>query len=357
MKKVFMYAGVLALTLTACSNEEILTPSADSGRAIEFGTLTAPSTRGPDFTTANLKESGNGFVVLAYSHGLTDWNNYMTAGLPKGSDGRFMDNTTVKWEAGAWTYYPAKYWPGKVNATEYGKLTLFARGGEAGGGFITYDEDAKTLKFDYNIPPSAEAQKDLVTATQFNQSWEVGKKVNFQFRHILSKIGFEAKLDKEYSGTTVKVTSLKVKYGAVKYQTRYYFNTDATDADGPGYWELRGEYTLNGQDSGELVATELNLPLPYDTALPLNRDNKFLMLIPDAISNVAGALTVNFSYEVKKDNETTTYEIPYQLPAYTYEMGKQYIYSFTFTLNPLEFDADIAVGDWDPDTNPDPIGL
>jgi hypothetical protein len=60
---------VLPLLLTACSKDEVIAPVADSGKAISFGTVLAPSSRGADFNKAALQLAANGFKVVAYDQG------------------------------------------------------------------------------------------------------------------------------------------------------------------------------------------------------------------------------------------------------------------------------------------------
>jgi hypothetical protein len=368
MKKVFLYSSVLALTLTACSNDEILSPVADSGKAVGFGTLLTPATRGSVFTTDNLKEGGNGFSVAAYNQGTAlTWADYLTAQsnvLPAAPD--FMNNTKVAWSSTKWDYIPIKYWPGIVSGSDYGHVTFFALGGLSSSLLtIAYNSsDANKPEYTHTVSAAAADQKDLVADVLFDQYWENDKKVKFQFNHVLSKIGFEAKLAAEYSGATVMVT-LQVNYATdkVKNSGTYAFNTDAaaTGDAALGSWTYPTTPTYLSGNSGELTpsggVTLNNSSGTVATPKQLNDADKFLMLIPQTVA--AGDLTVNLTYTITTGSpeETVTYPVTYQIPAITYSLGKQYTYSFTLTLNPVVFDTTLDVKVWEDGTSPGAINL
>jgi hypothetical protein len=349
IKKVFMCVSVLSLLLTACSKDEVIAPVADSSKAIGFGTVLAPANRGAIFNKGALQNPDYGFSVSAYNQGvITDWDGFkgtLTANPV------FMDNTKVTWDNPVWGYSPKQYWPGKINATDYGRVTFFALGGlESDDLTITYNASHLPV-FEYTTEPAAANQSDLVADVVFNRHWghADGNTVKFTFKHILSKIGFTAQLAEDYSGTDntkVKVTGLKVNYTADKVKSNgiYAFNTTfgATGSAALGSW-TPGSTTLS-DDSEELIISggvELNTD-----ASDLNRDDRFLMLIPQTITD-AGDLTVEFTCEIttgtSPNEQTVIYPVFYQLPAIEYVIGKQYTYNFTLTLRPITFDVDVVV--------------
>jgi hypothetical protein len=358
MKKVLVSLCVLPLLLTACSKDEVIAPVADSGKAIGFGTVLAPASRGAEVNKDKLQATGYGFRVSAYNQEhYTSWVDYLGAGLPDAPN--FMNNTPVTWDGttSAWTYDPVVYWPGKIDADNYGHVTFFAV-----GGFLNsvpefeYTTDAAP-QCGYTTPAAAADQKDLVVAVQSDQYWSTGKQVRFAFKHILSKIGFTAKLADNYPTATVKVTNLKVVYAAGKVRNNglYMFNTGAVTAnDG---WRWAGSYPSG--DSGELVADTGKVVTSTDPDNPdlLNKDDRFLMLIPQEEPATDGALTVVLTYTVTQGSmPSASYDIEYPIPAIEYQQGKQYTYNFTFTLNKVVFDTAINVSDWDgTDPQPDDI--
>jgi hypothetical protein len=273
-----------------------------------------------------------------------------------------MDNTEVTYDAtpdpNVWKYTPVKYWPGKVDGTNYGRVTFFALGGLAKGDMaITYDASHLPVFSGYTTPAAATAQKDLVAAVKFEQFWSTDKKVSFTFKHILSKIGFTAKLANTYPGATVKVTDLQVVYADNKVTNTGTYAFDTTkgatdDADELGSWTSSS--TFPSDNSGKLFAASDIEVTSIDSDDPddLNDTDRFLMLIPQTTTDV-GDLTVKLTYTITVGTETVTYPVAYKIPANTtYAGGTQYTYNFTFTLNPVVFDpANIAVDTWTTSTN------
>jgi hypothetical protein len=355
IKKVLVSLCVLPLLLTACSKDEVIAPVADSGKAIEFGTVLAPSSRGAVVDKDALQLAANGFTVSAYNQGTaTTWAAYLSGlsnVLP--ATPNFMNNTPVTWDDAnsERDYSPVKYWPGIVSGGDYGHVTFFG----LGGGTFTYNATSHAPEFVHTTPALAANQKDLVADVLFDEKWSAGKQVKFQFKHILSKIGFTAKLAADYTSNNVeiKVTNLKVVYldNKVKSKGTYAFNTNATTAnDG---WTPTGTDYLTGE-SGELVASAGKVVTSTGTADPdlLNEAGKFLMLIPQSID--AASLKVVFTYTVTQGGVSEgPYDKEYAIPAIQYKQGKQYAYNFTFTLHEVVFDEDIDVSNWD-GTDPQP---
>ncbi|MDR1881156.1 MAG: fimbrillin family protein [Prevotella sp.] len=352
MTKALFYSSMLALALSSCTNDEIASPSENSGEAVSFNTVLGPSTRGAVFSKTDLQIAENGFFVSAYNTGAQEWTAYTVPAAPD-----FMNNTEVTWSTDKWTYNPVKYWPGKVDGTNYGKVTFFTVAGLASASnAITYNASTYKPEFAYTTDPAAANQKDLVADALFNETWSNGKKVKFQFNHILSKIGFTAKLAEQYSDATVKIIALQVNYtdSKVKNSGVYAFNTNGTNATvAEGAWTTGASY-LSG-NSGDLRAGNTDVTLDNTaspTATTINDAAKFLMLIPQTTAS-EGDLTVSFTYSVQTGADPAVlYPVTYKLPATTYVLGKQYTYNFTLTLNPVVFDADLTVEGWEDGSAP-----
>lgn len=133
MKTKFLFwAVVAAMTVTGCSQNEVLETRPDTNRTIGFGVYTGTQTKGlvtdnatnpseeGTATTNGLKMTDKGFGILAYQ----TTGNYLTGG----AKGTFMDNVHTTWNAtggsgsGVWEYSPLKFWPG--NSTD--ELSFFA---------------------------------------------------------------------------------------------------------------------------------------------------------------------------------------------------------------------------------------
>jgi hypothetical protein len=372
MKAKLLVASALAMTFVACTNEEIDKPAvADSVQPLSFNTIlgpSAPDTRGAVFTKDDLQQATNGFTVVAYNQGeQSAFTTYLSSTeggkaaneLP--SPANFMANQTVAWSTNKWEYTPVKYWPGKVDGTSYGKVSFFALGGLASASnALAFNSTKKTPEFNsYTVPAAAGDQKDLVADVLFDEDFTSNSgNVKFAFSHILSKIGFTAKLAAQYSGAEVKITALQVNYGnnRVADTGTYAFALSGTD-HAVGVWTPAATY-LTG-NSGDLRVGSADVTLDNSatpTVTTLNDASKFLMLIPQT-TTMAGSLIVKLTYTVTTGAETVTYPITYQIPAVTYEIGKQYTYNFVLTLNPVVFDVALDINAWTDGTQPGDINL
>jgi hypothetical protein len=154
------------------------------------------------------------------------------------------------------------------------------------------------------------------------------------------------------------VTSLQVNYtdSKVKNSGTYAFNTNGTNAEvAEGNWTTGTSYFTGNSNSGALMASA---SAALTTAVTqLNDAGKYLMLIPQTTTG-AGDLTVKLTYTIKTGSDpAVTYPITYPIPATTYDLGKQYTYNFTLTLNPVVFDTNLTVAGWEDGTPTTDINL
>jgi hypothetical protein len=291
-------------------------------------------------TTDGLKASDAGFTVLAYSTGNTAWSDYYST-APATPD--FMDNQPVTWNTDRWVYTPIKYWPGAVDGTNPDKVSFFGLS-TVGGATATGVENGNP-KIAYTVAATAAAQHDLVADAALDATGADGK-VKFQFDHILSRIGFTAKLAADYTPATITVNSLKVYYaaGEVNNSGTYTFNTTTTNTDADN-WELGATYfdeaTTGAGDpvfSGAAILTA--------AATNLSAPDNFLMHIPQAVEDGNVYVELDWSLKQSSPDLTIPYTTTINLPTVTWAPGKAYTYNFTLALNAVEFDTQIGVNPW-----------
>jgi hypothetical protein len=338
---------VLALAFTACSNDD----SPDDSRAVRFGTVVSPSTRGAEFTKTDLQKPDYGFKVSAYNQGtVLEWANYtpyVTAD--------FMDNTKVTYDGDAWEYAPITYWPGKADGVNYGRVSFFAIGGLKSDKLkITYNpETNKPEAFaDYYYWDTPGSQYDLVAATLFDQYWTSGSgQVKFKFDHILSRISFAAKLaHAPEPGVTVEARNVGVRYtkGKVRRNGIYTFGLED-----PAWREPAEPLYMQGTSGGWVLNNGSRTPLT-ESAQQLVYEDMYLHLIPQSLEDGDLFAFLEYTISTADDVEPVEYTVLYPLPATTYLPGKQYIYTFNLTLNPVVFDVETDVTGWkDGDTGGD----
>jgi hypothetical protein len=361
MKKVCFLAAAAAFALTSCATSEAVDVESTTGEApIGFGTFLDRASRGstaasPKAASLDLDGLKNaGFTVLAYSTGETDWSSYSE----DRTNPNFMDDQPVTWDGSGsvWTYIPLKYWPRKDNATWY-KVTFFAFSTATGASADGQASDNPKIAF--TTQDASADQVDLVAAVAPNASGGTNSgKVQFTFNHILSKIGFSAKLAADYgNATAVKVKSLRVYYksGEVKKEDAYTFSSDNTVSA----WASSGTTTFSEITTG--AGDQLfsgNEELSSSSAVDLCSSGTYLMLIPQALD--AGDMYVELVYDqettVGSVTDTKTATLKVNMPAITWEPGKQYTYNLLVSLTGVTFDV-LSVSAWADGTSPGDVNV
>ena len=294
MKKNF-YVGLIALTaltVTSCSNDDVVMQSPEVNKAIEFGTYVgrdavsrgsviteSGSTAGQDnatITTLSLKEKG--FGVFAY---YTDESSYVNGDNPEttdvtetGSLCNFMYNQKVEMGGGAtdWTYSPVKYWPNDpgdkltffayapyddadadANQGEVDNISFNTQATMLGDPVITFKVH-NTVKNQTDLLFSKSNNKNLIKNKAEDAGIYVDEEVNFEFAHALSRIGFTVKAitDEVVAGQTPnkldEATTIVVKK-VILSGGEHSAAVDANfTAPSEGVFHSQGTLNINQQD-------------------------------------------------------------------------------------------------------------
>jgi hypothetical protein len=334
-------AGVIAaMTFSSCSEQETVDDGLSaSGKPVSFGTFVGKSaSRAPDLKLAGLQTSG--FIVQAYNTDNLAWAGF----TPTSTTPNFMSNQKVTYSS-AWEYEPDKYWPANS-----GKVTFFAYGASGATNsiptgltnFTGQTSQAAAPKFDFTVNGTVSSQVDLVADALFDRtSADNSGKVNFAFDHILSKIAFSAKTAADYSSDAT-VTDLQLAFGSTAIQTNGAFTFDGTKA-------TLGSWALASSDKGYIPTAKQDLytgdgvELGNTTAAEINDNTQYLMVIPQTVADAV--LTAYITYTITAGSTPTIYNVVKTLPTVTLELGKQYTFNFTITLNAVVFEG-ITVADW-----------
>jgi hypothetical protein len=308
-----------------------------------------------------LQAASSGFTVLAYYTELKSWSEYTKPATPN-----FMDDQTVTWDTDKWVYTPVKYWP-RIGS-QWGKVSFFGFSTSTSASADGVDDGNPIIGF--TTQATAASQVDLVADVVLDATGgDNAGKVKFLFDHILSRIGFTAKLAATYSNVTVTVTSLRVYYkvSEVISTGTYTFNTsgsgtpsDNLDADN---WTMGTDSFAEAStftSAGDPIYTGGASPATLTTTATdtkLSDPNAYLMLIPQELE--AGDMYVELDYSVTTSSPTLTVnnKAIINLPVVDggWKSGKAYTYNFTLSLNPVIFDTDIDVNNWVDGTQPDDI--
>ena len=346
-KFYFGFLAMAAIAATGCSSE--VENAADlKGNAIEFGTYVGrdANSRATVLDLDGLKASG--FGVFAYYTAQADYADGATA--------NFMNNQEVKYVGTDWTYSPLKYWPNNPGD----KVTFFAYAPyNVAGAVLT--PDAGTITF--TVADAVADQKDLTvsdaSATKNLTKQAVTGKVNFNFKHVLARVGLnvEAMVDlvngdgtgdadtDQPNGTlddktTIKVTKVEL-IGKFDNQAIINLGTSAWSDVAPAATDVI--YTWEAANFVTSVADNVTT-----TKQQLNNANNYAMLIPQEVTG----MTVKITYDVITTDENLTggeskitnviTSAPFN---FNFEQGKAYMFNLHLGMTSVKFSASVA--DWE----------
>lgn len=361
MKKKSLWAiiALAGLTISSCTNDEVI-PNTSADNAIEFGTYVGrdAQTRGSvlDNTTATGLPK-QGFGVFAYYTNDDDFS--ATSPL------NYMNNTKVtSTDATDWTYSPVKYWPNEASD----KLSFFA--------YAPYDRNyapnasAGDPVLSFTVADDVTDQIDLVVADATNlknlTKQSVNGKVSFDFKHVLSRVGFkvEAVIDEVNNqnngaddadrqtnpiaaSTTISVQEVELKGG---FHTTADINMNTLAWS--NYTGTTQNYALSSA-SGDFESVASNVTIAPQL---LNKDSEYMMIIPHA--------TMAVKIRVKYTVTTTDPSLPDQKSevvnditsdefAFTFDQGKAYNFVLHLGLTSVKLSATVA--NWETATGTDHV--
>lgn len=244
------------------------------GMPISFVPTVETQTRGTDFTKDNLTSLG----VLAY---LTQGSNFNASS----STPNFMYNQEVTKASGAstWEYTPTKFWPTNSND----KITFFAYAPHNPTGLTVPDITATGYpSFTYEVPSTEAAQTDLLLAKPAPNKTANDGKVNFSFKHALTRIVLNVEAGDGFTGITINSLSIKTKKsGTVAFSSI----TSPTD------WM---QWSNIATGAGNDISCTATLPSSSSTVTAGNTGKiaTFFLLPIAATGNTSENATLTFSY-------------------------------------------------------------
>ena len=212
MKKYFIIAVAAVVALTACSKNEVDTPTEAS--RINFNTVTGLNTKAP-LSGTTYKTTDPNFGIFCYA--LTDGNTWAA----NSADGQlYMDNVEISYNSTDKIWEPASvyYWPLS------GSLTFVGYSPYGCNGTVAYAPATKVLTVtDFAQAEAVDDQEDLMWATTNpdltdNQSTYTSELqtstllgVNEVFHHALSQVKFNVKKAAGLEAYTLTVNSITFK--------------------------------------------------------------------------------------------------------------------------------------------------
>lgn len=348
-KFVMGIAAMAALTLVSCSSDDLDSFSDNSSKneAISFdgylgrSAVAVNGTRGSEETVNTLKTKGFG-VFGKYSS--TDGQT---------SDANFFKNQKVTYSTteSKWTYSPLKFWPsdGHIDFLAYAPYNYDGTNTTLTGG-------SKINNF--TVSGTIADQTDLLwTKTTSSISADLTsakEKVNFQFHHALSRLGYTVKLTGDYSSDNVTFTLKKITLAGspTDAETGAFYTSGTIDLSMPtGNANLWSDQTGKQKFdwfSGDYQVKSSTASHPDEP----NKDKDYLFVIPQNFSEKIGEtenpdkLYVIVEYDVTYKSGTPSTTIKnkvYKQLTTNFLQGKAYNLNLTIGL-PIEFDVDVTGG-------------
>ena len=341
-KFVMGIAAMAALTLVSCSSDDLDSFSGNSSKneAISFdgylgrSVVAVNGTRGSVLDVSTLQNSAEGFGVFGHYKEADDQEF--------GND--LFNNQQVTYKASAWTYTPLKFWPtqGHIDFLAYAPYdSKYANK-------VTKDNQ----KLEFDVISDIEHQTDLLYANAVGQTLSkissTGNKVNFQFAHALSKLGYKVKLSGDYSSNaTFNLTKITLA-GSPDGTTKAFYTLGKIDLSKTNTaLDLWSEYATDKQNfdwfSGSSTVTGTDLKHPNDNRA---EDKDYLFVIPQNFLDADGngdKLYVIVEYDITYKSGTTatiTNKVYKQIKC-DFKPGKAYMINLTLGL-PIEFDAEVT---------------
>lgn len=349
-KFVMSIAAMAALTLVSCSSDDLDSFSDNSSKneAISFdgylgrSAVAVNGTRGSEVKIGNLQADGFGvFGKYTSTDGQT-------------SDANFFKNQKVTYSTTErkWTYSPLKFWPSD------GHIDFLAYAPYVDGTELT----AGSKINNFTVSGTIADQKDLLWTNATSQITadvtSSKKKVNLQFHHALSRLGYTVKLTGDYSSDNVTFTLKKITLAGspTDAETGAFYTSGTIDLSMPtrnaNLWSEQTGKQKFDWFSGDYQVKSSTASHPDET----NKDKDYLFVIPqnfsEKIQDASGQMKENtdklyviVEYKVtyKSGTQTSITNKVYKQLTTNFLQGKAYNLNLTIGL-PIEFDVDVTGG-------------
>lgn len=358
-KFVMGIAAMAALTLVSCSSDDLDSFSDNSSKneAISFdgylgrSAVAVNGSRGSVETVTNLQTDGFGVFGNYSKDATTAYGN----NLFKNQQVTY-DKSTKKW-----TYSPLKFWPsdGHIDFLAYAPYN--------------YAETNTTLtgtSISFEVYNKVASQKDLLWTNATSQDI-TKKKVNFQFHHALSRLGYTVNLTGDYTSSNVTFTLKKITLAGSADGTKDAFYKKGTiDLSKTATNENKEDLSKTNTETGLWKAedTKQNFEWFSAGAQPVNityvdpsdhtkkpvsnPDEEYLFVIPQDFSKDktpggpdVDELYVIVQYTINYTDGTTpsVTNTVYKRIKKNFLQGKAYNLNLTLGL-PIEFDVNVTGG-------------
>lgn len=343
-KFVMGIAAMAALTLVSCSSDDLDSFSDNSSKneAISFdgylgrSAVAVNGTRGSEETVTNLQTDGFGVFGNYSKNATTAYGNNL------------FENQLVTYDKSAtkWTYSPLKFWPsdGHIDFLAYAPYDKST----------TLTDGSKINNF--TVSGTIADQKDLLWTNATSQITadvtSTKEKVNFQFHHALSRLGYTVKLTGDYSSDDVTFTLKKITLAGSADGTskNAFYKTGTIDLskenNASDLWDTSSSSANEGKQNFDWVSSDKQV----DNTGIKNAETEYLFVIPQDFSQTkteenpnVDELYVIVEYTIHyQDGKEQTNKVYKQIKK-DFKQGNAYMLNLTLGL-PIEFDVDVTTG-------------
>lgn len=309
MKKLVLFCAALpaVLMLGSCSQSDAIEPEI-ARNAVAFSSFVPQVTKGSVRTNAILQAADEGFEVVATYHE-NPWATLDDADKAP----NFMYGQKVTWDGGSssFTYSPIKFWPTNDHVSFFAFSPRSDKSITDGGIVKSPVDNGGNPTIFYQTPIKPADQIDLIAASSLDRTKDAtysgvgatdGKgSVYFDFKHILSKINFAAKLEQDdQEGVYFEITSLKFYVATADVYRARTYDLHAEAWNDAGIPEKFAVQDPSAVSSIHEAALRITSSTAWTT---INASDKQVMLIPQVYD--VDALKVRFGYKIMYDNPNT----------------------------------------------------
>jgi hypothetical protein len=267
-----------------------------------------------------------------------------------------MSDQTVTWAAastatlnpGTWTYNPIRYWP--VNGTSWQRVSFFAytpaQSTSTTITFVPAGAKNKNPKIHYVMPVALSSQADFIVDAKYNVTGYNNSEVKFNFDHVLSRIGFQAKLKEDYEDVIITITNLLFYYNGLCNSGAYTFSSSTVTGSNkdPINWDVTGANKIPDGILNILIGSPATLTTTPKNLTENSSPTRSLMLSPqeNALEQAYVRVEYTIHYPPGTIPETHDNIAKVFLPPITWKPGIAYTYTLNIALKALEIAVEEA---------------
>lgn len=357
MKKSLFFAAMACIAFAGCTEDEVFNTDLNQEKAIRFDApVVTPNTRAAE-EVGKIYDKGLQFNVWGWWYSTDTFNGY--------DNGKVYINEATAVNNGN-TWYPINsnsgyyYWPknGSMTFLAYSPASdKMKEAAEVDAGGLTLNNYVVSTKpSEMEDVMFSERVYDKISSTDNTYSGAEAPYdgVDLLFRHALSSVVFNLKLNKEYKGMQVKITDIWLENVASKAN----FNQNLADVNGAttttAVWTTYPSSKVTYKvDNAEKILDNIDSAPAYwpcngTTSAPEyhGTDNdKYrytdLMLIPQNLDGV----TLRIKYTIKTPESIELDQVFTKTFTSTdiWEIGYRYIYNVTIGFDPITFAPKVSL--------------